>query len=133
MMQCLFFLKQASEFCGITLNDIDFKTSTLNIDHRLQRTRNMEYVIEPTKTPNGARRLPMSEEVKEAFQRIQSEKATIYQHLKTYERNSQYDISVICLPRQVSCTINRTWLNWGKVGHNVSLTRINTTVSTTKG
>ena len=59
-----------SEFCGITLNDIDFKTSTLNIDHQLQRTRNMEYVIESTKTPNGVRRLPMSEEVKEAFQRI---------------------------------------------------------------
>lgn len=37
------------------------------------------------------------------------------------------------LPRQVSCTINRTLANWGRVGHNVPQIRINTTVSTTKG
>jgi len=43
------------------------------------------------------------------------------------------DKNTICLPRQVSCTINRTLLNWGKVGQNVPQTRINTTVSTTKG
>ena len=59
-----------SEFCGITSDDIDFKTSTLIIVHQLQRTRNMEYVIEPTKTSNGVRKIPMSEDVKAAFGRI---------------------------------------------------------------
>ena len=39
----------------------------------------------------------------------------------------------VCMPRKVSCTINRTFANWGRVGHNVPQTRINTTVSTTKG
>lgn len=33
----------------------------------------------------------------------------------------------------VSCTINRTFVNRGKVGHNVPQTRINTTFLTTKG
>lgn len=37
------------------------------------------------------------------------------------------------MPRQVSCTINQTLANWGRAGHNVSQTHINTTVSTTKG
>lgn len=40
--------------------------------------------------------------------------------------------SVFHLPRQVIYTINRTLVNWGKVGQDVPQTRINTTVSTTK-
>ena len=59
-----------SEFCGLTLKDIDFENNTINIDHQLQRTRKMEYVIEPTKTTCGTRRLPMSDEVADAFWRI---------------------------------------------------------------
>ena len=46
--------------------------------------------------------------------------------------NDYYDKNPFHLPRQVSCTINRTLVNWGRVGHNVPQTRINTTVSTTK-
>ena len=43
------------------------------------------------------------------------------------------DKSIIRMPWQVSCTINRTLVNWGRVGHNVPQTCMNTTVSTTKG
>ncbi len=39
-----------SEFCGLTLKDIDLKKKTVNIDHQLQRTSAMEYVIQSTKT-----------------------------------------------------------------------------------
>jgi hypothetical protein len=42
------------------------------------------------------------------------------------------DKSTIRLPRQVSCTINRTLVNRGKVGHNMAESLANTTVSTTK-
>lgn len=59
-----------SEFCGLTISDIDFKTGILNIDHQLQRTRNMKYIIETTKTTCGTRRIPMTEEVADAFRRI---------------------------------------------------------------
>ena len=30
-----------SEFCGLTLKDIDFENRTINIDHQLQRTSDM--------------------------------------------------------------------------------------------
>ena len=59
-----------SEFCGLTIKDIDFKKGILNVDHQLQRTRNMEYVIETTKTGSGTRRIPMTDEVRDAFKRI---------------------------------------------------------------
>ena len=39
-----------SEFCGLTLKDIDFENRTVNIDHQLQRTSDMRYIIETTKT-----------------------------------------------------------------------------------
>ena len=42
-----------SEFVGLTEDDIDFEAGTVRIDHQLQRKRDMEYVIEDTKTVNG--------------------------------------------------------------------------------
>ena len=59
-----------SEFCGLTVGDIDFKEMRINIDHQLQRKRNMEYVIEDTKTSSGTRFVPMTPEVAECFRRI---------------------------------------------------------------
>lgn len=59
-----------SEFCGLTIRDIDFKNRILNIDHQLQRASNMEYVIQSTKTSSGTRRIPMTDEVAETFKRI---------------------------------------------------------------
>ena len=52
-----------SEFCGLTLKDIDLENKTVNIDHQLQRTSSMEYVIESTKTNAGTRVLPITDEV----------------------------------------------------------------------
>lgn len=59
-----------SEFCGLTIKDIDFENGILNVDHQLQRTSKMEYIIETTKTSSGIRRIPMTDEVAEAFRRI---------------------------------------------------------------
>ena len=42
-----------SEFCGLTVRDVDLKNKILNIDHQLQRTSDMKYVIEKTKTNAG--------------------------------------------------------------------------------
>lgn len=39
-----------SEFCGLTLKDIDLQNKTVNIDHQLQRSSDMRYIIETTKT-----------------------------------------------------------------------------------
>lgn len=59
-----------SEFCGLTLSDIEFKERLINVNHQLQRTRDMRYVIEDTKTTSGTRIIPMTDEVCECFKRI---------------------------------------------------------------
>jgi len=59
-----------SEFCGLTLSDIDFKQKRIRVDHQLQRKRNMEYIIEEPKTKSGTRYVPMTPEVADCFKRI---------------------------------------------------------------
>ena len=59
-----------SEFCGLTVRDVDLKNKILNIDHQLQRTSDMKYMIEKTKTNAGTRKLPMNDDVTECFRRI---------------------------------------------------------------
>lgn len=59
-----------SEFVGLTLADVDMKNRKININHQLQRKRNMEYIIEDTKTSSGTRVIPMMDDVYECFKRI---------------------------------------------------------------
>ena len=59
-----------SEFCGLTISDIDFQNKRIRVDHQLQRKRDMEYIIEDTKTKSGERYVPMSQQVVECFRRV---------------------------------------------------------------
>lgn len=59
-----------SEFCGLTISDIDFQNKRIRVDHQLQRKRDMEYIIENTKTKSGERYVPMSQQVAECFRRV---------------------------------------------------------------
>ena len=59
-----------SEFVGLTISDIDFENRKINVDHQLQRKRNMEYIIEETKTDAGVMQIPMTDDVYDCFQRI---------------------------------------------------------------
>lgn len=52
------------------MKDIDLEKRIVNIDHQLQRTSNMELVIEPTKTSAGTRKLPITEDVADMFRAI---------------------------------------------------------------
>lgn len=61
-----------SEFCGLTLSDIDFEEKQIRVNHQLQRTRDMNYIIENTKTTSGTRIIPMTDEVYECFKHIVS-------------------------------------------------------------
>lgn len=65
-----------SEFVGLTIADVDLQNRMINIDHQLQRKRNMDYVIEPTKTANGTRKIPMTDDVHACFKRIIENRAT---------------------------------------------------------
>ena len=59
-----------SEFCGLTKHDIDFKEMRIKVDHQLQRSSQMEYIIQEPKTESGVRFVPITEEVAECFRRI---------------------------------------------------------------
>ncbi len=59
-----------SEWCGITIEDIDLVEGTLNVNKQLQRTSDMRYIIVETKTNAGIRVLPLEDGVIEAFKRI---------------------------------------------------------------
>ena len=59
-----------SEFCGLTISDIEFGNSCIRVDHQLQRTSQMQYVIQEPKTESGVRYVPMTEEVEKCFRRI---------------------------------------------------------------
>lgn len=59
-----------SEFCGLTFSDLEFDQKRIKVDHQLQRTSQMKYVIGAPKTESGIRYVPMSEEVVECFHRI---------------------------------------------------------------
>ena len=59
-----------SEFCGLTLKDLDMENRIIDVNHQLQRTSDMSYNIEPTKTNAGTRRLPMTDDVYECFKSI---------------------------------------------------------------
>lgn len=65
-----------SEFCGLTVGDIDFENNILHITHQLQRERNMRYLIEETKTSAGTRDIPLTREVRECLKRIVDNRKT---------------------------------------------------------
>lgn len=65
-----------SEFCGLTIKDLDMKNRIINIDHQLQRLNSMEYHIESTKTNAGTRKIPMTEDVYRMFQAILEDRPT---------------------------------------------------------
>ena len=59
-----------SEFCGLTVKDINMKERKINIDHQLIRWSDMQYGIESTKTNAGTRQVPMTEDVYQCFKKI---------------------------------------------------------------
>ena len=59
-----------SEWCGITLEDIDLENKTLNVYKQLQRSSDMRYFIVETKTNAGTRVLPLEDDVVEAFHKV---------------------------------------------------------------
>ena len=59
-----------SEFCGLTLNDINFKNHVIHINHQLCYASRQGFYIDKTKTKSGLRDLPMMHNVEECFKTI---------------------------------------------------------------
>ena len=58
-----------SEFCGLTIRDVDFQNKKITVNKQLRRDPKGRYYITKTKTKSGERFIPMSEAVQQAFQR----------------------------------------------------------------
>lgn len=65
-----------SEFCGLTVSDIEFKEKRIRVNHQLQRTSKMQYIIQAPKTESGVRYVPMTDEVAECFKKIISNRVS---------------------------------------------------------
>lgn len=59
-----------SEFCGLTFEDIEFDKKRIRVNHQLQRTSKMQYIIQVPKTEKGVRYVPMTDEVEQYFHKI---------------------------------------------------------------
>ena len=59
-----------SEFCGLTVKDVNLKKGYINIERQLQKRTPNGYYIEKTKTDSGKRQIPMTPEVQECMKRI---------------------------------------------------------------
>ena len=59
-----------SEFCGLTIKDIDFKKHRIRIDHQLNKRGNRGYYIQEPKTESGIRIIPMMPDVEACFRTI---------------------------------------------------------------
>lgn len=59
-----------SEFCGLTVDDIDFADGIINIDHQLLWETNKGLYIDTPKSKSSIRKVPMSEEARKAFERV---------------------------------------------------------------
>ena len=60
-------ISRISEFCGLTINDIDLENGIVNIDHQLLRDSASNKYIQSTKTNAGTRKLPIKEDVRECI------------------------------------------------------------------
>ena len=59
-----------SEFCGLTVDDIDLADGIINIDHQLLWETNKGLYIDTPKSKSSIRKVPMSEEARKAFERV---------------------------------------------------------------
>lgn len=60
-----------SEFCGLTIDDIDFEKHVIHVNKQLLRHqingKNQYYIEDTTKTVSGTRDVPMSDDVEKCF------------------------------------------------------------------
>lgn len=54
---------RVSEFCGLTISDLDFENRRIRVDHQLLQDSNGRYYVERTKSKSGVRFIPMTDDV----------------------------------------------------------------------
>ena len=61
---------RVSEMCGISREQLDFANRRIRVDHRLACMSDGTLFVEKTKTESGCRFLPMTDNVRDALQRM---------------------------------------------------------------
>ena len=61
---------RVSEFCGLTMKDLDFTNRRISVDHQLLREHGGKLHVEETKTASGRRFIPMTNAVYESLQKM---------------------------------------------------------------
>jgi integrase len=61
---------RVSEFCGLTLSDLDFENRKIRVEKQLIKEKGGIYHVEKTKTESGVRFIPMSDEVFRSLKNI---------------------------------------------------------------
>lgn len=61
---------RVSEFCGLTIDDLDFGNRRIHVERQLIKERGGVYQTERPKTESGVRFIPMSDEVYKSLQNI---------------------------------------------------------------
>lgn len=72
---------RVSEFCGLTVKDLDFANRRIRVDHQLIRERGGKYYVEKTKTECGRRFIPMTDEVCQSLQNILANRKQLKQEV----------------------------------------------------
>ena len=61
---------RVSEFCGLTISDLDFENRRIFVEKQLLKEKGGVYHVEKTKTESGVRYIPMSDEVCQSLKNI---------------------------------------------------------------
>lgn len=61
---------RVSEFCGLTMSDLDFDNRKIRVERQLIKEKGGVYHVEKTKTDSGVRFIPMSDEVYQSLKNI---------------------------------------------------------------
>ena len=61
---------RVSEFCGLTLSDLDFENRKIRVEKQLIKEKGGVYHVEKTKTESGVRFIPMSDEVYQSLKNL---------------------------------------------------------------
>lgn len=62
-----------SEFCGLTIKDVDFQNKTISINKQLRADKNGVTYIETPKSDSDNRIIPMTDDVAECFKTLATE------------------------------------------------------------
>lgn len=115
-----------SEFCGLTIEDLDFKGHTIHIWKQLIRTmvdgECKMYVEDTTKTTSGERYVPMSDQVEEAFRRCIAKRPTFSEEPYVDSLDGKTRISgFLFFDKDEHITVAQHWenhLRWAVAKHN---------------